>query len=762
MATNNVRIRYRPLRLGWCVREGNWDDLRTVLRCAHAFWGGPFNPVISIGDADHAARLVRLYEVDALYPTAEEPPLTTFVEQFPYLRWPDLRRNLFIKSPGGRGLATLLDIYHPVRRIYEDHIEGTRKPTLTATLYEWSAEDPLRDVFLAQFGAYPTPEEVHFDYRAMVEKNLRAEKIILWADGPVPGEPYKLLTPSGLSRFGLRRDRSPNWDHAGLYVGDAGDFADIVNFWNLRAASLRVIFFDPKHESRLGEMARAYLKLLRGRPREQRRFDADFAIWSKEGTQVELKALQAESVMRIEIRQGTWNGKNLKPPLMYIEEGRILASRSEEQGTPALTFELRDKPFYDDRDLHTQNYVASVDALAFGEDEQSTFTYPFLPELNDFYRKEVCQAEGIRSERNGLGVITDVRTDYLTIRAILCRSLVAKLFEIFGIKCQISEAGRIASRMIDQMGGVQGCRVFKIAGVRALIEKYSPAQSFTRADAMRVIGKEDPARGVPNFARYESLFIEPREHPKLEPYQVFDYLVKRKVFRVGLKFTCPNCELESWTHLDDVATEITCEYCGKRFNVAPQLKDRAWAYRRSGLFGREDHQQGAIPVALTLQQIDTILSWHMIFVTSMNLEPAGANITACETDFVIISGKDRYDDLVAVAVGECKARGGEITEDDVRNLAQVADALPSHRIQPYIVFSKTAPFTADEIARCRAAQPEGRRRVILLSDRELEPYFVYERAAKEFQISRTVISLEDLADTTHTLYFDPKPKNIAP
>ena len=48
--------------------------------------------------------------------------------------------------------------------------------------------------------------------------------------------------------------------------------------------------------------------------------------------------------------------------------------------------------------------------------------------------------------------------------------------------------------------------------------------------------------------------------------------------------------------------------------------------------------------------------------------------------------------------------------------------------------------------------------MILLSDRELDPYFVYEWAAKEFVIDSTAISLEDLANTTHALYFNPKPK----
>ena len=407
---------------------------------------------------------------------------------------------------------------------------------MTTTLYEWTSEDPLQDVFLAQFGAYPKQEEIHMDYGGMVERNLKAAKIALPVDDPVPVQTYKQLTPSALSGFGLWRDRSPNWDHPGLYVGEANDFSDIVNFWNLRAASLNVIFFDPKYDARLEGLAREYIRLLKERPREDRRFEADFAIWSKQGKEVDLKAFHAASVMRVEIHERIWNGLNLRPPLMYIEDERVLGSRSEKEDIPSLTFELREKPFYDEYELHMQNYVASINPLAYGEDEQVTFSYPFLPELNDFYRREVCFADGIRSERNGLGVITSVRMDSLTIRAVPSRSLIATIFEVFGMKAQVSEAGRIASRVIQQMGGVQGCQVFKIAGVRTLIEKYKPFQSFTRANATQIIGEVDPVTHVPNFSRYESLFIEPREEQKLKPHNVFDYLVKKNVFRVGLTF----------------------------------------------------------------------------------------------------------------------------------------------------------------------------------------------------------------------------------
>src|SRR6266851_4020774 len=83
MATNSIRIRYRPLRLGWCVREGNWEDLRKALRLAHTLWGGVFNPILSLGDPARAAQLVRLYQVDALFAAEEDGQLTAFIERFP-------------------------------------------------------------------------------------------------------------------------------------------------------------------------------------------------------------------------------------------------------------------------------------------------------------------------------------------------------------------------------------------------------------------------------------------------------------------------------------------------------------------------------------------------------------------------------------------------------------------------------------------------------------------------------------------------------
>jgi hypothetical protein len=124
---------------------------------------------------------------------------------------------------------------------------------------------------------------------------------------------------------------------------------------------------------------------------------------------------------------------------------------------------------------------------------------------------------------------------------------------------------KVSARLIDQMGGLQGCRVFKIAGVRSLIKKYSPSASFERTEAVTMIGDNDPATHVPRFDPYKRLYIEPRDKTHLKPEDAFLYLLKKGVFRAGLKLACPTCQLDFWVTLDDAKSTTQCPYCGIEF-----------------------------------------------------------------------------------------------------------------------------------------------------------------------------------------------------
>ena len=212
--------------------------------------------------------------------------------------------------------------------------------------------------------------------------------------------------------------------------------------------------------------------------------------------------------------------------------------------------------------------------------------------------------------------------------------------------------------------------------------------------------------------------------------------------------------MEFWVSLDDVSTQPVCDLCGSRFNVTRQLKDRSWMYRRSGLFGRDNNQEGSIPVALMLQRLASSLNLmfsRSLSITNMWLNPVTAPIESCETDF-FVAIQDH--DQVQVAVGECKDAGGEITAEDARKMAKVADAFRDREFEPYIIFSKTAPFTPEEVENCRLAQPKNEaRRVIMLSNLALEFHGFRETKPEVMSSAR---SLSSLATATQDVFFSPR------
>ena len=184
------------------------------------------------------------------------------------------------------------------------------------------------------------------------------------------------------------------------------------------------------------------------------------------------------------------------------------------------------------------------------------------------------------------------------------------------------------------------------------------------------------------------------------------------------------------------------------------------------MLGLEKNSQGAIPVALVLQQLDINLGGirnQAVYAPSYDLAPnAGVNLPPCEVDFLWIN-PDTYPDPAQVILGECKDEGCGIDARDVDNLRQIADALPVHRLETFILFAKLSPFSPDEIALAKTLSGPHRRRVILLTARELEPYHIYDRTQKETGITSYGVSPDELAGVTAQLYFQAAPtgQNVA-
>jgi hypothetical protein len=328
-------------------------------------------------------------------------------------------------------------------------------------------------------------------------------------------------------------------------------------------------------------------------------------------------------------------------------------------------------------------------------------------------------------------------------------------FALSKMDIERSEPGLRATRLIAQLGGLRDCRVLKIRGVRNLLRKYGVDESFTRSGAIEAIRDVDPATGAIGFDAFKNLHIEHRSKPDMKPDDVLRYLLERRVFRVGLELTCPNCQLTSWLHVDDVRTVSSCPYCDHSHDITPQLKDRDWRYKRSGIFGRNDDQLGGVPVALTLQQLSTSLHDDaLMYSTATSFRPNGAAMESCESDFVaVVAGKLGISEApVQIVFGEAKTEG-PIDAQDIRKLGKLADAVPRELAHAYILLSKTGTFLSGEIALAKTLNTGHRRRVILWSRDELEPYYPYERSRDKLGDNWHAVSLSDMARITHQLHF---------
>jgi hypothetical protein len=543
----------------------------------------------------------------------------------------------------------------------------------------------------------------------------------------------------------------------------------LAMFWNLRAAGAQLIYYDQAHSARLKGFANAYLAKL---PGPHLGASARVSVWilrDRDPTDDSWRPDLELGDLPISLCDGRgdtlWNGMNVEPSKPHFSGWHhdVVPSYVETEGKANVSFALPDRPFNDDDvTALSQKFVVVVDASQFGgPDSEWTFETPFLPRLNEFYGRnfyhnyDAARSQLGHLDKGAIAIITAISTQRLSVSAFRVFEWMQAFFRLCRMDIARSEAGLRCGRLINQLGHLQDCRVLKIRGVRALLRKYGVDESFTRSGAIEAIRDVDPLTKAVGFDMYKNLYIEFREQGDLKPDDVLRYLLERRVFRVGLEFTCSNCRLPSWIHLDDVKTRSTCSYCDYIYDVTLQLKDRDWRYRRSGIFGRDDEQLGGVPVALTLQQLASSLhDRFLMYSTALNFRPTGAAIEQCESDFVgVVSGALGISESpVQIVFGEAKT-GSAFDAQDVRKLGALADAVPRDLAQAYILFSKTGTFSPDEITMAKGLNTKHTRRVILWSRDELEPFYPYERSQAKLGDQWTASTLTDMANVTQLLYF---------
>jgi len=740
MGSTTVRVSYRPLRIGFLVPEGAIELAVEAAKINSLLWGGMNNPIIPVGnDPDQVKGLIDTFSIDTIFCLDESIDLDRFYDTYSQIRHHQMVGYLDFRKEAWQSHGDdphCLDILSALNHVWGErtHAWPPEKEGRHAQIC-WSRDDPEHAVFALLFGAFPREESV-FEQR--FKKVLHSSTISLSSHEVIPDEVIDKRPPISFTSYLLRYDAYESRSTS-LYLGRASNFRDLVTFWNLRAAGVPVFFCNIDNMDRWASVGQACL----------RRFGR--GVGKAEGQQIGLTAYcdgLGESKIDV-FRQSLNGGAKLhihdlgkhkaartdfcvEPITPFLQEETVLAVVEDRESDYRMSCPLPAPTFLDTNDLRasTQHFVAIFSPTTEFEYPLHTIKVPFLRDLaEDFGRTLFVSPFESTMQSDGVGRIISRLRQTINIRPVAYSALVNSVLGRSGIHAEPSQPGVLVMAMLQQLGGMHDAWVFKVRGVRKLIKAFRADECFDKQVAKTYICDQG------TYKKYK-LFVDPN---RTRPDALFDHLLEKGLLRPGLDFKCGNCRLSNWLPLDRIREAWTCEYCGENQRTAVFLSDSKkgrWRFRKSGLLGKDNNQEGAIPVLLSLLVFESLFTEPgMVWAPGLKLT-RGEEIN-CEVDLCILQyarheqASWSLQSKLEVGIGECKDEGGEITDQDIHNMISIYKQVNRKEIRCYLICSKTADnFTPAELNRFKALKND-RIPLILLTNSELEAYYPYMDAGKD-------------------------------
>ena len=754
MNTTRVYIKKRPVRIGFLIEEGNIDDLVEIAGINTLLWGGIYNPIIPINNNNErlSKNLIKTFDVDTISSEKNNKKINDFVKNRDYLKIGFEPDNVFLDQ--SKTIFKYADIRHLIYYIWDNILKKKRNNKSNYYIVNWDKADPLNKLFSIDFGCLDNKilsniKEIYLSYLNAKEININCGEV-LCEDLEMPFNPI-ILTVKGLQKTYWYKPYNLSF-----YIGNENSFDDLLNYWNIRACGCNIMFVPKNHLERYKNIIPKRIKRLNEPITELSGIYNEIDIYYRNGKEDEIKKLLdnfdvKQELIYVKCDNEIWNGLNLKPVKYYFSKEETLGIIEKGYDNLNINIHLNEKLFQGTHNIGINHkYVVSIDTHLNDIDfPEYTINIPNIPQLNKYYTKNISYSiDNIRGKGNNTDIITELSNDFLTLNPIKKYGLIKEIFRYIGFEAEYSQAGIITKNIIEKFGGIQSCRVFKIRGVRELINSLTKDEFVTSNYVFQNICLKE------QFKKYEDLFIEPRENSKLTKENVFDFLLNKRVLIPGFELICEKCNQKNWNSINELKDFWKCNYCDSINQIILQLKTKAHLklrYRKSGLFSKDNNQEGAIPVILTLIQFNTMLHSfkNFIYTTSLKLNN---NLSNCEVDFCLLN-IDRFDGEIEIGIAECKSEGGNIDIKDIKNMKLIRDKFQEKDINCYFIFSKTSDqFTPNERKLFEEELYKKDIPFILFTNKELEPFQIYDEYPKSKIFKKHVFSLKDMAQNTFSIF----------
>jgi len=776
MIIENIKVEYKPFRVGFCVRDGKVKDVLDAARLSSLLWGGIYNPIIPVGDREGLdKKLIDLFQVDVLVPISDSPEIKKFINRYKWLNWPLHYPGSLIYQDNQKKKKeiALVDVSDIIKILWKKEFRLSKENISNCRLPIWKTSDKANNLFTLLFGSYPDKKEFGFDFNEEFKVKLQAEKILI--KDKLPSILAESISPISLTKYDLKSFGGRHVE-GGLFIGNENNFKDLINFWNIRACGNYISFFPLEEIERFLSYAKKHISYIK----KPSRFDGlpFIFVWYRDERNIKkikdiIGKLKDERKKFLFSKTSIhfWNGMNIIPTHNTFGEMKAISSIGERYQAPFISIQVLEKPidFKELQKYYKKHLIASIRPSAGLEFSEHTIDLPVFPDLHEWYtRKMIIEPRSLRVSRTPFGrtvnLITDIASDTMRLTPIPKFDLIEKIFERAKIKITKSNAGLVAERLIAIMGGIDGNRIFKITGVRKFIDETQPILEKSKNEIINKIIDNN------SFNNFKNEFGLSGKFP-ITPEEVFNIMTEKNLIRAGLKVYCPKCSLKSWIPLKEIDEDYICEFCSKKSKFVNAIKSKkvkgkeidgtTWSYRLSGLLGKGDNQQGAIPVVITLLQLFHVTHsfGNDIYSTGLDLEfKKDGKDRKIEIDLAFFDLSERYSkNDIEILIGECKTKN-EITKKSINNLLNAKQFLEKSGVKCHLIFSKTKDkFSQNEINHFKKLVTKGIDPILFTSN-ELEPWYInlykyYDTKIKNFNLPvKHPFTFSDLAKNSVYIY----------
>jgi hypothetical protein len=782
MSNVSLNLRLRPIRFAFLVRPDDSRKVLEILRINTCLWGGRFNPIVP-----HFKRVPSWWErKDYRFENAKQITngyLDFFEPDFLVEAEKGLGNGLgfnaerviqlddILQRDGERdrdryGLS-VNDLY---RDLYKKEFQFVRRHKGNIIQAE-TKEAHFANLVAGVFGGFP--EKKAFEYFDSNYRDIFDPTIIeINAESLLKIYKSRYVSPLMIGCEAIKVNYHKHRDPT-LFIMDALQPRDLIDFWNLRAIHRNVIAIPIQWLEQMASFCKEFI-LKNYRPLPGNSNGIMIHPTSMFSRSIPEKDIEEIYKKHIQVNKKGANILQTWYPPIWRESPEIMAR------TIRPTLDAASKRL--NIDINEDDPVVSFDSLSpeFASEYGGQFRWSNVIKIQDWSHKDhiatvfPCNyknpsfpkfqlgCEHLLPTTEGLVIFPHFRNDSERWSLVDGTTALNAWFNDNKIIAALSDAGRATQQIIQTMGGFLGVSSLANKGVIEVLNSMSRKPITRSVHASEFQQKIRKAVGLRR--------------------RNFETLVKRKAVELGLELKCSKCANWSWYSIKQADYLLTCELCLRQFEFPitnpGDSKYSRWAYRVIGPFALPDYARGGYAASLAIRFFAEVIgrmgrsevSW------SSGQELTLASGKKSEADFILWSQRKQIfgtDYPTEIVFGEAKSFGKDVfKQSDVDKMKLLAMEFPGS-ILVFATMKEIEDFSKDEIARIRKLalwgreydkeRKQSRAPVVILTGTELFAAYDLNYAWKEksdkhkqmIEAAWVRVSLNNLrilADLTQQLY----------